>query len=108
MNKKDMMDKMALWVVAHDQLSRKWDRVNAGWGLSMVGTPLWEASWGVFESYTRTLGELIGDRYKWLDWFCYDNAMGGRGHPAGYDDNMKPIETLADLADLIIEGRERS
>jgi hypothetical protein len=108
MTKNEMLTHLQEWAATHDRLDQEWDRMSGAFGVSMVETPLWRASWGVFEAYTKTLGDLIGDPGGgWLDWFCYENDMGGKVHEAGYDGQMRPIETLGDLADLIIEGRGR-
>jgi hypothetical protein len=108
MNRQEMITYLGTWMQAHDRLEQQWDRMAAAFGVGMAETPLWQASWGVFEQYTKALGDLIGDpRGDWLDWYAYENDMGGKGYEAGYDGQMRPIETLGDLADLIIEGRGR-
>jgi hypothetical protein len=95
------------WAAMHDRLDQEWDRMSGALGVGMAETPLWQASWKMFEKYTKTLGDLVGDpRGEWLDWFCYENDMGGKGMKARYDD-VRPIETLEDLVGLIIEGRTR-
>ena len=109
MTRSEMVTHLERWQQAHDLMAQKWDAMAGAFGVGMAETPLWEATWGMFQDYTSTLGDLIGDPGgDWLDWFCYENDMGGKGYPAGYDDNMRPIETLGDLADLILEGRRRA
>ena len=69
-----------------------------------------DAVWETFSLYSDTLSKLLGDDTEdtWLDWYCYENDMGKKGYDAGYDGELKPITTLEDLADLIIEGRNRT
>ena len=65
--------------------------------------------WRTFSLYSNMLSKLLGDDTDdtWLDWYCYENDMGKKGYDAGFDGEVKPIKTLEDLADLIIEGRNR-
>ena len=109
MTRDEILSRLQTWLIAHDHLDKKWDAMGAAFGVGMAETPLWEATWGMFQSYTSTLGDLLGDPGgDWLNWFCYENDMGGKGYPAGYDGHLRPIETLGDLADLILEGRRRA
>lgn len=110
MTRDEMLIHLERWMVAHDRLESKWDDLARALGMPMVESSLWDASWAMFEAYTATLGDLIGDPgpNRWLEWHCTQNDMGIKGLEAGYDDNLRPIETLEDLADLIIEGRQRA
>jgi hypothetical protein len=62
----------------------------------------------LFEAYTKTLGELLGDELDWLTWYAYDNAMGKNGLSAGYGHapRLKKIKTLEDLLWVIEGSRE--
>lgn len=108
MTRDETIRHLTSWMTAHDRLKAQWEAMAAAFGVGMAYSPLWEASWKMFEAYTATLGDMIGENgAAWLEWFCYENDMGGKGYPAGYDGRMAPIETLGDLADLIVEGRKR-
>jgi hypothetical protein len=65
--------------------------------------------WTIFEAYTMTLGELLGDELDWLTWYAEDNEMGKKARSAKPNKacKMKKIKTLEDLLDLIEEGRKR-
>jgi hypothetical protein len=62
----------------------------------------------IFEAYTKTLGELLGDELDWLTWYAYDNKMGKSALPAGngHSVKLKKIKTLEDLLWLIEGSRE--
>jgi len=62
--------------------------------------PLRQSCHRMQERYTRAIATILGDDI-WLEWFCYENDMGKRGHPAGHEGNLKPIRTLQDLIGLI-------
>lgn len=66
-------------------------------------SPLIEAAYSVFDSYTECLSEVIGDKDEWLVWYCWENNMGERKFGVYLDGEEKerPIESLEDLADLI-------
>jgi len=81
--------------------------INKIFGASLDGGTYGLTMWAVFESYTITLGELLGDELDWLTWYAEENKMGKAKHPAGYDKKLKKINTLEDLLDLIEEGRKR-
>lgn len=62
--------------------------------------PLRQSCHTMQERYTRAIATILGDDI-WLEWFCYENDMGGKGMEAGYEGNLKPIRTLQDLIGLI-------
>ena len=39
-------------------------------------SPFRSAVWGMFESYTKTLAEVIGDKEGWLEWFAWECDFG--------------------------------
>lgn len=72
---------------------------------TLADAPLVETLDNVFMAYTLVLSELLETTH--LDWFWLENGMGRDGHEAGYDDDIRPIKTLDDLAWLIEEGNKR-
>ena len=64
-------------------------------------SPLFEASWNMFDSYTDALSQLIGDKEKWLAWWAYDTNFGEKQSKAGKKGKEKKIKTLNDLIKLI-------
>jgi len=73
-----------------------------------IGGPLFDTVWNLFNAYTNALAVEVGDLGRWLDWYHAENEMGSRGMEAGYDGQIIPIETLADLYELIAHSRNRS
>ena len=76
-------------------------------GLDIDG-PLFDTVWKLFDSYTSTLAVEVGDFGQWLEWYHSENEMGSRGMGGGYDGQISPIKTLADLYELIAESRKRA
>lgn len=58
----------------------------------------------LWEGYTRAIGEIVGDKGEWLEWYEYDCDMGKRPKGAEFQDGRKiTIATLADLSKLIAD-----
>ncbi len=104
MKKEKMLELLEQWKSNYISLSEVNDKVY-----DIFEATLPDACWETFDLYTDTLSELLGDTMNdtWLSWFCFENDMGAKGYEAGYDDNLKPIKSLEDLADLIIQHKER-
>lgn len=105
-DKKQTLFLLQKWVTMHDGLERLMDNIESVFG-SLVESPFFTVTWANFDSYTATVAQLVGDHGDWLTWYQAENAMGARGHEAGYDKKVKPIKTLADLYALILESRKR-
>jgi len=59
-------------------------------------------------AYTEAIAEKIGDDdATWLMWYWLDNDMGKGGLNGGYDGATKPITSLQELSELIVEGVRR-
>jgi hypothetical protein len=78
----------------------------------LVESPIFTQLYAIFERRTKALADVLGLKQKDenalfgndLGWFCYDNAMGEKGHEAGFDGVTRPIRTLEDLLWLIEGG----
>lgn len=70
-------------------------------------SPLYQTIWSLQGHYTRAVAALVGDRSEWMEWFCFDNAMGKNEHEAspGASYPMRKIKTINDLAKLIQESK---
>jgi len=66
---------------------------------------LWTAVSGTQERLTRATEHIVGDTCQWMSWFWLENDMGMKGMDAGYQDDMRPIKTVEDLAWLITGDR---
>lgn len=89
------------WKENYRKVEEKCDELAEILG-DIFDSPLFERIWGMFQSYTEALSALIGDESEWLDWYCYECDMGNTPMEAGRNDNdMRLIETLNDLLDII-------
>lgn len=52
--------------------------------------------------------EITGKDTGWIGWFIWENDCGKRKMEAGYDGKMKPIETIDDLIDLMLEKKDQT
>lgn len=96
-------EKLALlrtWDACHGELDAQWSALAE---LTEAGpeSPLGSAIWDTFAEYTKSLGLLLGDPFGSLEWFWLENQMGGRGHVAGVEGDMREINTVEDLLWLI-------
>lgn len=91
------------WDVNHALLDKHWSALAELTGAD-PDCPLGEAVWDTFSDYTRTLGMLLDHNEDWLFWHWLENRMGDRGHQAGYNGQLREINTLEDLLWLIEEA----
>ena len=58
----------------------------------------------VWAAYTEAVGELIGDRFKWLQWYELECDMGKRPRVAVFQDGRElKVKTLRHLAQFIAD-----
>jgi hypothetical protein len=63
----------------------------------------------LWEAYTAATAELIGDAGEWLEWYEYQCHMGERPSAVTFPDGREmTIETLDDLAELIMDETEKA
>lgn len=107
MTEKETMLLLEPWAEQFHTLSRAYEPLAAALKLSPenpLHEAMWsthEAMWSTFDRYTDTLERLLGDESGWLDWYCWENAMGERGHQAGPIGRKRTIRGLHDLVWLI-------
>lgn len=95
---------LAEWHQQHDRIMDLMEGINATFGLLPEG-PLSETVWGLFDSNTKAIGQLLGDQGDWLIWHYLENDMGAHGMEAGYAGQVHPIKTHEDLYRLIEQSR---
>jgi hypothetical protein len=64
---------------------------------------LWTAMATMQSALIDQTERLIGDQYKWLSWYIWENDCGKKGYEAGDANKMRPIRSSADLARMIAE-----
>lgn len=65
-----------------------------------------EVGFHFLDDYIKLLSEAVGDEDMWIDWYVFENDMGGRKLKAGYGGKLKQITNLDQLWDLIQEGKK--
>jgi len=75
MTRKEKISKLKKWKASHDkvqtQFTKLFDLVGGDFD-SPFAKPIWE----VWDDYTDTLSELLGDKYQWLVYYTCDCDMG--------------------------------
>lgn len=64
-------------------------------------SPVFEATDILIECLVSIVATAVGDDYKWVDWFVFENEMGRKGLEAGKTGRFKPIKTAEDLLEMI-------
>lgn len=100
----EMLPLLQAWAKRHAELSAPMDHLAAIFGGTFDG-PLFDAVWGTWNDYTRTLSRLIGDENDWLQWFEAENDMGRKGLEASSFTRTIKVRTLRQLATVIEGGR---
>lgn len=85
----------------HDALEAAWAPLIAA--VKNHDFPAYEASWKIFDDYSREISRRIGDENGWLAWFIYENDCGRRGFSAKAAawTVARPIRTPRALACLL-------
>lgn len=68
-----------------------------------VNSPLMNAIFEVEENFLETLEYYLGINDNWLRWFVYDNDFGKNGLLVENGDDLKPIKTLSDLREVLVQ-----
>ena len=98
------------WRDRHSDIDRLMNSVKEVFG-SLPESQFNDTTWKVFADYTEALCIILGDagapkNESWLVWFWLENDMGLSGLSAGYNSRLTAINTLEQLLELIIKGRE--
>lgn len=96
MIREEKLARLREWETHLRDLESVWDKLHSLTGAATDG-PLGDATWCVFDAYTRAIGREIGDVENWMSWHWLENQLGERGHEAGNRNKMRPIKTLEDL-----------
>lgn len=107
-DKKQALILLDEWQKMQISLYALFDGMRPAFG-SLVETSLFETTWRLFDAYTVALSARLGDTTfePWMQWYAFENGMGTKKYPAGYDGKVKPIKNLSDLYGLILIARGR-
>ena len=96
MTREEKLDRLREWEAHLRDLTAAWDALHALTGAAADG-PLGDATWCVFEVYTRAIGREIGDFEDWMSWHWLENDLGAKGREAGNRRETRSIKSLDDL-----------
>ena len=105
MDTKEKLSLLKTWQETYETMNKTMKVFEDGIGCDIGESPLYDMVWKTFETYTQTVamaltGKLnVKSEADWLDWYCYENAMGANGWEAKNNSwkKMKKIKTLKDL-----------
>lgn len=100
-------DQLAAEITRLTGLLQEWEEVTGPLQLQPE-SPLNSLFYGIHLIASQQLEAAAGGSGEWLEWFFWENDSGKSGLPAGYDDNMHPVTTALQIADLIIESSHRN
>jgi len=89
-------------VAAVERVNAVYGQLEGPMGLQPEGE-LWQAVFGLAESYVAVIDADIGQGLDWVGWFIWENDCGRTGHDAGFDGECRAICSVADLM-WVIEG----
>lgn len=93
-------------IETYQNLGNCFDGLFDIFGHGVIDSELFDKTYQCFDRYKETVSEIVGDKSDWIGWYIYDNDCGEKGLEAGHEDNMKSIETIDDLLELIDNGVE--
>lgn len=99
--KKEYIERL---IDSYKKLDTAFEGIFKIFGDGVIESILWENVYKSFDSHINLVKEVVGDDYDWIEWYIYDNDCGEKKLEAGYSPNLKPIQSLDDLLDLIGDG----
>lgn len=98
-----LLQHLTIWKIDHDLIEDYERRYTAVHGRTDTEEdPTLNLMTQLFQHRTDILAEHL-NAGTWLDWFCWDNHMGRKGHSVFIPGHFKrrPVRTLKTLAALI-------
>ena len=102
LNKAERIALLDEWLKEFQQIEATCAAIEALFGTSTEGR-IQTHLHGLFEQYSRLVAIQVGDDWKWLDWFIWDNDCGKKGMEAKSISWKKArrIRTTKDLEAII-------
>ena len=97
MSREEKLARLNRWVEDHNRMEAQMEALASVVG-PMVESPLFEAVWAMFDSYTDAVSANIGDGQKWLDWYLWENDMGKK---------WLKVRTGPDTEPIIVDSTEK-
>jgi hypothetical protein len=96
MNTKEKIKLVSDLVKHYQELNKTFDQLDSLFGGSCE-SKFFSAIWSTFDAYTDTVELAIGDAFKSVSWFIYDNDCGKRGLECKFGGKSFKIKTVNDL-----------
>ncbi len=102
MKRKEIKEKIKTVIQFHEELNDKWSALEKVLGAD-VSMGLGDLSWRLFDKYTDSIQQEIGDDNQWLSWWLWDDKQGANKLAVKPGVGMKhvTVDNLDDLVDLI-------
>lgn len=97
MSREEKLARLNRWVEDHNRMEAQMEALASVVG-PMVESPLFEAVWAMFDSYTEAVAANVGDTQKWLDWYLWENDMGKK---------WLKVRTGPDTEPIIVDSTEK-
>lgn len=101
MNKKGFVDEMGELEKLYLKIEEQEDNVKKVFGVSDCDCGVLKTMWEVFDSSTRYLAMLAGDKYEWIEWFIFECEWGEKKMEAGIGECSMVIATASDLWEIM-------
>jgi len=99
--KMSTVKRLELWKRKYIEFTEVYDAFNKLTG-AMPDCELMAPIFAIWEAYTESVSELVGDNYEWLKWYEYECDMGKEPKEALLSNNQWiEVKTIEDLAILI-------
>lgn len=101
----EMLPFLDSWKTSHQEIDSALAKLGDAVGIDPQ-SPLVSAMFKAFDRHTKTLAELIGDQWHWLQWYEIDCDMGTKPMSASPATGvpLQLVESTHDLAVLIFES----
>lgn len=107
MTKDEKLELLKTWQAAIENMQKNLEPLEKAL-MFAPEAPLIEAIHTLQDACTQATGMALGgDEAGWMSWYWLENGMGSKKYDAGYDGELKPIETLDDLLWLLETSQER-
>jgi hypothetical protein len=64
-------------------------------------SPLAKASWDIFDAYLQSVEKLVGDEYKWIDWYIFENKCGKGKMTVEINGKSRLVDNIDKLVKII-------
>lgn len=98
LSKSEIVRKLTEWRNHHSAVDEQLRRAAEPFGGIDYEVPLPKAVWRMFDAYTASVAESVGDESGWLDWFALECEWGRlalKANVCGQEFNVRNVRHLA-------------